>query len=247
MIEEKDKKLSGGEMHSPFLAWVENFWYHYKWPFLGILLTAIVLIVCLAQCTRNGKGDDAVFMYAGGYTMTVEERRNMESVLKPFAEDINGDDRVVLGMMNFAIYTKDEIAKYDKNDQAHVAQLSYDNREAFDQEILAGSATLCFLSPSLFADVAKAGGLHTVADYADALPSGAEAAMYGDVAYGVKLSSLPLYTYPGFSSLPEDTVVCLRTNTSMNALFGGDTAKLLYEANLAMAKRALGAAVYAPQ
>lgn len=246
-MSEQNGKMAASELRSPFLKKLENFWYHYKWPFLGILFTVIVLIVCLAQCTKNGKGDDGCFLYAGGYTMSVEERRNMESCLKGFAEDINGDERVVLGMMNFPIYTKAEIERYDKNDQAHVAQMSYDNREAFDQEIMAGSATLCFLSPSLFADVAKAGGLHSVADYADALPAGAENVMYGDVAYGVKLSSLSLYTYPGFSSLPKDTVVCLRTNTSMGALFGGDAAKVMYEANMAMAKRAFCAAVYAPQ
>ena len=246
MAEEQNGKMAAGELQSPFLKKLDNFWYHYKWPFLGILFTVIVLIVCLAQCVKKGGGDDGIFMYAGGYTMTAEERRNMESCLKGFTEDVNGDGKVVLGMMNFPIYTKDEVAKYDKNDQAHVAQMSYDNRKAFDQEILAGGATLCFLSPSLFADVAEAGALLPVADYADALPAGAEQVMHGGAACGVRLSSLALSGYPGFSSLPEDTVVCLRTNTSMNAIFGGDAAALIYEANLAMAKRAFGAATYNP-
>lgn len=245
MSEEQNGKMAVGELQSPLLKKLDNFWYHYKWPFLGILFTVIVLIVCLAQCTKNGKGDDGCFMYAGGYTMTVEERRNMESCLKGFSEDINGDERVVLGMMNFPIYTKEEIEKgYDKNDQAHVAQMSYDNRKAFDQEILAGEATLCFLSPSLFTEVAEAGGFLPVDDYADALPAGAERVLHGNTAYGVKLSTLAIASYPGFSSLPADTVVCLRAATSMNALFGGDAAKLVYEANLSMAKKMFAAEIY---
>ena len=244
MSEEQNGKIAAGELQSPFLKKLDNFWYHYKWPFLGILFTVIVLIVCLAQCTKNGKGDDGVFMYAGGYTMSAEERRNMESCLKGFAEDVNGDGKLVLGMMNFPIYTREEIEKRDKNDQSIVAQMSYDNRKAFDQEIMAGEATLCFLSPSLFTDVAKAGALLPVSDYADALPAGAEQVMHGNTAYGVALSSLAIATYPGFSSLPKDTVVCLRAATSMNALFGGDAAKLVYEANLSMAKKMLAAEIY---
>ena len=246
MSEEQNGKLAGGELKSPLLTKLDNFWYHYKWPFLGILFTVIVLIVCLTQCARNGKGDDGSFMYAGGYILSAEERRNMETVLKTFSEDTNEDGKLVLAMMNFPIFTTEEVAKYDKNDQAHVAQMSYDNREAFDQEILAGEATLCFLSPSLFADVAKAGGFLPISDYADALPDGYEAATYGDVAYGVLLSSLAISSYPGFSSLPADTVVCLRTETSMNALFGGAAAKLVYDANYAMAMKMLAAAPYAP-
>ena len=246
MSEEQNGKLAGGEMRSPALAKLDNFWYHYKWRFIVIVVSVVVLIVCLAQCAKNGKGDDGCYVYAGGYVLSAEERRNMDTVLKTFAEDVNEDGKIVLGMMNFPIFTSEEIAGYDKNDQAHVAQMSYDNREAFDQEILAGEATLCFLSPALFADVAKAGGFLSVAEYAAALPAGAETVCYSDVAYGVLLSSLPIATYPGFSSLPADTVVCLRTATSMNALFGGEAAKLLYEANLAMAKRMLAAAPYAP-
>ena len=246
MPEEQNGKIAAGELQSPLLKKLDNFWYHDKWPFLGILFTLIVLIVCLTQCTKNGKGDDGCYMFAGGYTMSAEERRNMETVLKTFAEDTNGDGKIVLGMMDFQIYTKEEIEKnYDKNDQAHVAQLSYNNREAFDQEILAGEATLCFLSPSLFTDVAKAGGFLPVSEYADAVPEGAETVAYGNTAYGIKLSSLAIASYPGFSSLPADTIVCLRAATSMNALFGGEAAKLVYEANLAMAKRMLAAEIYA--
>ena len=245
MSEEQNTKLAAAELRSPLLTKLDNFWYHYKWPFLGGLFTLIVLIVCLTQCAKNGKGDDGCYMYAGGYVLSVDERRNMESVLKTFAEDINGDEKIVLAMMNFPIFTKEEIEReYDKGDQSHVAQMSYDNREAFDQEILAGEAVLCFLSPSLFNDVAKAGGFVSVSAYADALPEGVETVAYGDTAYGVLLSSLPISSYPGFSNLPKDTVVCLRTATSMSSLFGGDAAKLAYDAGYAMAIRMFGAEIY---
>ena len=245
--EQSEKYVAPAELQSPLLKKLDNFWYHYKWPFLGILFTVIVLIVCLAQCAKNGSGDDGCYMYAGGYVLSAEERRNMDSTMKIFSEDVNGDGKLVLSMMNYSIFTSEQIAKYDKNDQAHVAQMSYNNREAFDQEILAGEATLCFLSPELFADVAKAGGFLPISDYADAIPEGAEAVKHGNTAYGLKLSSLAISSYPGFSSLPADTVVCLRTETSMNALFGGEAAKLVYDANYAMSMRMLAAEAYNTQ
>ena len=245
--EQSGKYVAPTELQSPLLKKLDNFWYHYKWPFLGILFTVIVLIVCLVQCQKNGSGDDGCYMYAGGYVLSAEERRNMDTVMKQFSEDVNGDGKIVLGMMNFSIFTSEQIAEYDKNDQAHVAQMSYDNREAFDQEILAGEATLCFLSPALFTDVAKAGGFLPLSEYADAIPAGAEGVNYGNIAYGIKLSSLAIASYPGFSSLPEDTVVCLRTETSMSALFGGESAKLVYDANYAMAMRMLAAEAYNTQ
>ena len=242
--EQNGKYVAPTELQSPLLKKLDNFWYHYKWRFLGILLTVVVLVVCLVQCAGNGSGDDGCYMYAGGYVLSAEERRNMDTTMKRFCEDANGDEKIVLGMMYYAIFTSEQIAKYDKNDQAHVAQMSYDNREAFDQEILAGEATLCFLSPELFADVAKAGGFVPLSDYAEEIPEGAEAVKHGNTAYGIKLSSLAISSYPGFSSLPEDTVVCLRTETSMSALFGGEAAKLVYDSNYAMAMRMLAAEAY---
>ena len=79
------------------------------------------------------------------------------------------------------------------------------------------------------------------------LPDTAVTEGYGGVAYGVRLSSLALYTYPGFSKLPEDTVLCLRTNTSMGAFLGGNSTKAMHEANLALAWRLLAAPAYVPE
>lgn len=246
-----DEKMGGrGEMRSPLLTRIENFWYHYKWPFLAGLLALVVLTVSLVQCARNGKGDDAYLMYAGGHVLTGTARRDLEQSVSAFSEDRNGDGKVVVAIGEYSIFTLDEInEKYKPDDRAHVMQLSQNNRETFDQEILAGGASLCFLSPSLFEDVVKTENktdgnrLLPVSEY---YPGAAaeDCVQYGGISYGVRLASLPLYTYPGFSTLPEDTILCVRARVSMNSLFGGQEAETLYEANLALAKRLVVAPAY---
>lgn len=251
MADERNEKLSGeGELRSPLLTKLDNFWYHYKWQFLAGLLALVVLVVGLVQCAGNGKGDDAYVMYAGGYTLSGRVRGDFEESLRGFTADRNGDGKVLVAVADYAIYTKAEINEKFENvsDRNYVMNVSENNRTVFDQQIMAGEASLCFLSPSLFEDLA--GGtsgslLRKLSDYATDLPDGAEVATFGEVAYGVRLSSLALYTYPGFSSLPADTIVCIRTETSMNSLFGGNEAKQMYEANLALFSRLMAAPVYA--
>ena len=255
MSEEKKDKLTGDvAMRSPILVKLENFWYHHKWSFVFGVLALVVLVVSLVQCAGNGKGDDAAVMYAGGYSLMGTVGRDFESTIKDFSEDRNGDGKIVVGIGNYAIYTNDEIAaKFpDTSTQAQVKQATYNNRQAFDQEILAGEASLCFLSPTLFEAVAKdtlksedglISRLMPVSEYY----SGATAddlVSYGGVAYGIKLSSLAISTYPGFSELPEDTILCMRSQVSMNTIFGGKSAERMHEANLALVKRLLAAEPY---
>ena len=61
---------------------------------------------------------------------------------------------------------------YRDDERGHIVQMSYDNRQAFDQEILSGDAAICFLSPELFEIVAKEGAFIPVSGYAVAVPEG---------------------------------------------------------------------------
>ncbi len=253
--EEREEKLSpsgapsladGGTARSPILRKLDNFWYHYKWPFLFGVLALIVLTVSLVQCVGNGRGDDAHVMYAGGYILTGTESRDFENSIVRFVEDRNGDGRQVLALGFYAIFTDAEIETKPLPDRPHYKQYSYDNRQNFDQEILLGEATVCFLSQSLFEEVARAGGLRPIEE-GTPLPVGAELVMYGNTAYGIRLRSLAISTYPGLSRLPEDTVLTTRAMTSLGQLLGGKReAEELYRANIALYERILAAAPYVP-
>ncbi len=210
MPEERNEgKLSGDvKVTSPFLLKLENFWYHYKWPFLLGTFFAIVLIVCLSQCARNGKGNDAFVMIAGYPAPTDSQLRDVKAALGEYADDRNGDEKLVIAAQNYIICTEDEIGAMISDAQAHAKELSFNNKKAFDQDL---EATLCILSRELYEAEVKAGGLLPLSEITAARPA-AEGAVLSEngVAYGVRLSSLKLAENSVFDLFDEDTVVCMR-------------------------------------
>ena len=229
---QREEKLSGAvRMKSPFLAKLENFWYHYKWPFLIGIFALVVLIVCLVQCTGNGKGDDAYMMYAGGKPLTPNGYREVENSMQPFLEDRNGDGKLILAMQSYAIYTEKEIRELSADAQAHAAELTYNNQKAFEQDL---EGTLCFLAEWIYEKEAKADGLVPLSELMETLPEGVEVISVDGVAYGVRLSSLPIYALPGFSEMREDTVLCMRRRP----LYAEEK---LYEANTRLFSRLVNA------
>ena len=44
-------------MGNRFLKWLDNYWYHYKWRTIVILFFAVLLIVCVVQCSTVEKYD----------------------------------------------------------------------------------------------------------------------------------------------------------------------------------------------
>ena len=227
----REDKLTGDvRIRSPFLTKLENFWYHYKWPFLIGLFTLVVLTICLVQCVADGKGDDAYALYAGGDPLSANERREFENSMAAFVEDRNADGKLEIAVQSYAIYTDAEIRKFSHDAQSHAVDLTYNNKKALEQDL---EGTLCFLADWIYESEARAGGLVPLSELPLTLPEGAEAVLVDGVAYGVKLSSLPLYSLPGFAVLREDTVLCLRRRPLY-------AEKRLYEANAKVFTKLLG-------
>lgn len=222
---ETNDKLSGDvKVTSPFFRWLENFWYHYKWPFLLGLFMLIVLTVCFTQCAANGKGNDVHVMYAGDSAPTPNKLRELENLLKEYAPDRNEDGKKVVAIQNYAIYTEDEIRALPEDAQGTAAQLTHDNKKQFEQDLY---ATLCFLAPELYEAEAKAGGLIPLADMGATVPEGVTALAHGGTVYGVRLFDLPVAARSAFSAMPKDTVLCVRRMP----VFGEEA---LHEANIAL-------------
>ena len=60
-MDEREEKIAGtGEMKAPLLTWIENFWYHYKWPFLAGVLALVTSGVWAADLYwKGGTGTEA--------------------------------------------------------------------------------------------------------------------------------------------------------------------------------------------
>ena len=220
--EKREEKLSGDvKVSSPLLAKIENFWYHYKWPFLGGVFLVIVLVVCLAQCANNGKGNDAFVMIAGAPAPSTTQMRDIEDFLEGYAEDRNGDEKIIVAMQKYTIYTDAEIAALISDARAHAKELSYNDKQAFLQDL---EATLCFLSRELYEEEVKAGGILPLSEITATLPSSGVLTGTDGVAYGIELHTLPIAAEGPLKVLPEDTVLCMRRRPY-------SAEKELYEAN----------------
>ncbi len=100
-MEEKHNAHEVAEQ-SKFLRWLDNFWFHYKWQTIAVLLVVVLLAVTLPQCGKS-EGNGITVTFAGGYVMTNEEQSGLKSVLGA----ADGDLRVTMGQ--YSILTEEEI------------------------------------------------------------------------------------------------------------------------------------------
>lgn len=87
---------------SKFLRWLDNFWFHYKWQTIAVLLVVILLAVTLPQCGKS-RGEGITVTFAGGYAMSNEEQTGLKNVL------LTVDDAARITLGQYSIFTEEEI------------------------------------------------------------------------------------------------------------------------------------------
>ena len=90
-----DEKLQGDEIRlsekSKLLAWLDNFWYHYKWHVIIATFFVLVIFFCICQQAGDRQSDINV-TYSGSYCFTAAEAEQMHQTFSNVtAEDYNGD------------------------------------------------------------------------------------------------------------------------------------------------------------
>lgn len=225
------EKPSDVKMRSPFLQKLENFWYHYKWPFLIGLFCLVVLIVCLVQCSRR-QDYDVYILYAGPTSLSQQDIEDLKVSIEPYVEDYNGDGKITVVVRNLVIYSLAELEALEGTgtDVSYLANISYENMKIFDNEIQAGEAIICLLDRSLFDATVPSGAFieqtfeGEAPDYAihSTVKEKNEAGqdLERDAVFGYALSEMELYKKPGFKRLHRDTVLCVRKISTMQSLFG---------------------------
>ncbi len=181
-------------------AWLDNFWYHYKWHTIIALFALIVLLVgTLQMCSREK--EDINILYAGPLFITDSMQSELEAALEAGAvSDFDGNGETNAVLSSYLIYTKEQIeaieAETDENgypikvDRAYVTQ----NNENFYDHIMTGECSVCLLDPSLYESLLESDRLAEI----------------GEGVYGVALRDTALYeSFAVLRTLPEETVVCL--------------------------------------
>ena len=205
------KKIVGGEIaaQSPALRWLDNFWYHYKWPVIGIAVAVVIVLVCVLQTCTTKKADNRV-IYAGPTFLQAEEREQISQVLSALSPEA-GEKEVWVQFSANEIYSEEQIREFEENSKTQTIDRVRNRSEYEDYRsyMQTGQSSVYFLDPWLYESLSK-DYLCPLATSVGSLPEGALAD-----GYGVRLGDTALYRdYGVLRYLPEDTVVCL-----MNPLF----------------------------
>lgn len=229
-------KLEGGELHvrhGKVWHWFDNFWYHYKWRFLLIVIGVVaVLFLTLSTCRR--REPDYYFYYVGPGEFTGAQQSAIVNSLGEASSEDGNDVKIAISFL--FVMTNDQIQRFseehaDDGLTVNGAQIMQ-NRDLLSDEIMTGNAILFFMDPEVLAETqSSSGAFLEIRQFA---PEGTpDEAFSGE--YGIKLNYTIFGYDPAFAAFPKDTVVAIRNGISALTLFQRDKAlenRARYEALL---------------
>ena len=196
--------------HGKLYRWLDNFWYHYKWPVLIGGFFAIVLLVCILQmCGKESKGDVNIVL-AGPYSLATDEAAYgdlQKCLAAELARDYNDDGQKKVDIMHYTIYSEEQIKA--ANGEIHTSS-NTGNYDTYKDYLTTGDAGILFLDPWLYEELAgKTDHLQEITEVVGKQPEGALLDENGK-CYGVRLGDTALYREnSAVRILPADTVICL--------------------------------------
>ena len=178
--------------------WIENFWYYNKWFVLvGIVFLTLILIASVQFFTK--KDADVAVTYAGATILSDDVCQQIIESAEELLIDVNGDGTVSVDLKNFVLHSDFELLKNEgQKIQAREEFKSYSD------EILSGDGCIMLLDEYFYSELAQNGALVNLYEMYSELPKSA-------VDYfGLRLGDTALYKQAGFSSLPKETIICLK-------------------------------------
>lgn len=194
-----------------FRSRLENFWYFYKWHTIigGIVLFGVVL--ALFQFFRT-TDPDAYMMYVGPSTLFVKNKEEMARRAEDFLDDYNDDGDKYLYLLEITVAVGEDIpyTAYETN---------VDARKRFSTEIAAGESLIYLLEESYYLELAKLDVLTPLDEVIDLdlIPDNT----YDE--YAIRVSELDFFKQDGYSSIPDDTLLCFRHSPEEDSLSYGRT------------------------
>ena len=102
-------------------GWLENFWYHHKWAFLGGLFALVVGVVLVVQLVTRDLPDYHVLLMTK-QTYIDTDVQALEQTLAAYGQDLDGDGKVEVSIQNCRI-AKDTNQQYNSGFQMVQAHL----------------------------------------------------------------------------------------------------------------------------
>lgn len=233
-MNEQNQKIEAGEIvvQSRFIKWLDNYWYHYKWPTIIVAFFLLVGAVCFTQCASKEKYD-LVVCYTGDAAIGKEQQQTLLEILNTLAPDApKGEGKQSVGLTKYLIYDPEKLKTSCTNEDGVLDEWAYtsgtqtssNNFKNFDTYVATGDVALYLVSEYVYSKRPDLGvnmmrPLNTV--YGDALPTSA----YD--AYAIRFTETAFYQYYQgvLSFIPEDTLLLIPAKT----LFVSDEAYQDYE------------------
>ena len=109
---EKKREAPDITSHSRLFRWLDNFWYHYKWPTIIVAFFLIVCIVGFAQCSSQEQSDMTLTVAVGNPDLSGEPLEVFTGIMADLLpEDLDGNGAKVLSLAQFSIFTEDELVE----------------------------------------------------------------------------------------------------------------------------------------
>lgn len=216
---------------------------------ISIALIIALVIFAVVSCSRNDEPDVNI-LYVGPLKLSVSVQDLLQNSLQDMIPDANGDGEKLLSVQSIAAETRyenypilgegdyvsdGEVILADPSADVEYSQiivnadLDSDTREQFNMAVTIGDSVIYFMEEYYF-DLALAmkviAPLDTVLD-PENMPENPRD------EYSVYLKDLDIYSLPGFDTMPEDVIVCIRRfpNSEAGELLYGRT-KEQYNANV---------------
>lgn len=196
---------------------VSNIWYYYKWMIIIVGVLVLALIIATVQLIDQ-KDNDIDMLYIGAGVLSVSDNGKLKDFVADYVNDINGDGTKQVGLLELTA-TTDNVSRID----GESVTIDYDTNKSvlqrFETEVRAGDA-LIYLCDDYYYERLKSTGV--LAPLSSVLESYEMPERTYD-EYGVYLKDLGLSLAPGFSSLPDTTIVCLRRSPENDDIKYGRT------------------------
>ncbi|MBE6589223.1 MAG: hypothetical protein E7643_03510 [Ruminococcaceae bacterium] len=241
MSEYRNDKEAAGEIavRNKFVAWLDNFWYHYKWYVIVIAFFVLVFTVCFVQCVQKEDVDVPV-VFAGAYAAaseedyrwTEEKRNEIEEILEGLLEK-SGVPGQSVGFLTYDVFTEEELrdkATEKPTNENETGEFSNSYYNTLKQNNLSeinsltsymgtGECSIYFVSEYVYTEKGMKNEMMPLSRvFGEEIPVGA----YDECA--VRLGDTELYQYyDAIRMMPADTLIVLRPAWVMGASSDAET------------------------
>jgi hypothetical protein len=200
----------GIAVRGKFLRWLDNYWYHYKWPTIITAFFLVVITVCTVQACTKEEYDMSV-VYAGRQLLRSDELEKVSSALEAVVpKDIDADGDVSIQINAYNILSKEQIQalRAEKNEDEEPTEVNTSffstEHQTYSNYLQTGESFILLLDRWEYDNLASTGALVALSEVLGSKPQNAIS------DYGIRLGDTALYrNFEVMKVIPEDTVVCM--------------------------------------